>query len=122
MSLMLEPCVYCAGAVIVLFANAVLWFLDRWKGQQRRMDSNDRKCKRCLIREMAGHEKIYEIIRRMIDDLPHEERASDSRREDRLAVCKQCERLTDGMCAACGCYVELRATIADQTCPYDIWK
>ena len=70
---------------------------------------------------MAGQEKIYETIRRMIADLPSAERAADDLREKRLSACKQCERLTDGMCAACGCYVELRATIADQSCPYDVW-
>ena len=57
----------------------------------------------------------------MIADLPSAERAADDLREKRLSACKQCERLTDGMCAACGCYVELRATIADQSCPYDVW-
>ncbi len=85
------------------------------------MDVNKRVCKRCLIREMAGQEKIYETIQRMIADLPETERAPKALREERLSACKQCERLTDGMCAACGCYVELRATIADQTCPYDVW-
>lgn len=85
------------------------------------MDVNDRKCKRCLIREMAGQEKIYETIQRMLSDLPSAERAPDELREKRLSACKQCERLTDGMCAACGCYVELRAATAELDCPYEMW-
>ena len=80
-----------------------------------------RVCKKCLIREMAGQEKVYETIQRMIEDMPEEERAAEAEREARLAVCKQCEKLMDGMCAACGCYVELRAATADKECPYEKW-
>ena len=29
--------------------------------------------------------------------------------------------ITDGMCAACGCYVELRAAKEGNSCPYRLW-
>ena len=80
-----------------------------------------RICKRCLIREMAGEEKTYETIRRMIEDLEPENRAGESLREERLAMCKTCDHLLDGMCRACGCYVELRTAMKEQECPYEKW-
>lgn len=81
----------------------------------------DGKCKRCLIREMAGQEKTYESIRRLIEDMEPEQRASDEKRESRLGICKTCDYLLDGMCRACGCYVELRTAMAEQECPYGKW-
>ena len=39
----------------------------------------------------------------------------------RLSVCKECDLLADGMCRACGCYVELRAVMWKSACPYDKW-
>ncbi len=80
-----------------------------------------RICKKCLLREMADQQNIYESIRRMVDDLEPERKASPEIVEARLAACKQCERLFDGMCQACGCYVELRAATADLDCPYEHW-
>ncbi len=42
--------------------------------------------------------------------------------EKRLQSCKECELLLDGMCRACGCFVELRAAVYKNSCPYDKWK
>lgn len=85
------------------------------------MEGNVRRCKKCLLREMADGEKLFESVRRMIEDLSDEERASEPVRKDRLAVCKACDRLLEGMCTACGCYVELRTAIIEQSCPYERW-
>lgn len=41
--------------------------------------------------------------------------------EQRLEICKMCERLISGMCNACGCFVEMRAAIQNNKCPYDTW-
>ena len=35
--------------------------------------------------------------------------------------CKNCDLLLSGMCRACGCFVELRAAIAANRCPYEKW-
>ena len=40
---------------------------------------------------------------------------------DGLAVCKECKYLNEGLCGACGCFVELRAVIAVNRCPYEKW-
>ena len=85
------------------------------------MEGNERRCKKCLLREMADGVKIYESVRRMIEDLSDEERASEPVREERLALCKECDRLLEGMCTACGCYVELRAAMKEKDCPYECW-
>lgn len=50
-----------------------------------------------------------------------EDRVSEAVYERRLAVCKECERLNSGTCAACGCYVELRALSPMSRCPYKKW-
>lgn len=42
--------------------------------------------------------------------------------EERLRRCKDCDLLSDGMCRACGCFVELRAALRKNACPYDKWK
>lgn len=41
--------------------------------------------------------------------------------ENRLAICKECSRLEAGTCQACGCYVELRAAVKKNRCPYKKW-
>ena len=80
-----------------------------------------RVCKKCLIREMVGQEKIYETIKRMIEDLEPEDRAGEELVEKRLVVCKECDQLLEGTCTACGCYVELRTATKTQECPYEKW-
>ena len=37
--------------------------------------------------------------------------------EARLAHCKTCDDLYQGMCRICGCYVELRAAMKKNRCP-----
>ena len=58
-------------------------------------------CRKCLLREMDKN--AYMVY------------------EDRLAVCKECKYLNEGLCGACGCFVELRAVIAVNRCPYEKW-
>ena len=35
----------------------------------------------------------------------------------RLAICRDCDQLRSGLCALCGCYVELRAAKGRMGCP-----
>lgn len=53
--------------------------------------------------------------------IKNEDRVSEEVYERRLAVCKECDRLNSGTCAACGCYVELRALSPMSRCPYKKW-
>ena len=80
-----------------------------------------RVCKKCLIREVAGQEQLYETLQRYLDDLEPEKRTTQGEHDRRLSVCGKCENLINAMCKACGCYVELRAARMDGECPYEKW-
>lgn len=53
--------------------------------------------------------------------LKPEDMVSDDEYERRLAVCTSCEKLNEGTCMACGCYVELRAAAVISRCPNKLW-
>ena len=68
-------------------------------------------CARCLSKE-AGGEELAELIAARIAGMP-----PDIRADEALAACLACEDLIGGMCAKCGCYVELRAARRHGYCP-----
>jgi len=77
-------------------------------------------CKKCLVRDMdeAGYfENMFTYIRNLDETI----KSSSQLYEQRLEVCKTCERLMSGMCNACGCFVEMRAAIDHNKCPYEKW-
>lgn len=77
-------------------------------------------CRKCLLRDMdknAYMENLYDYIARLEPEIKADERVY----EERLALCKDCNYLNEGMCGACGCFVELRAVIAKNVCPYQKW-
>ncbi len=82
-------------------------------------DDQPASCIRCLLREMA--EKDYAQIEKYLAAIKEEDRAERALYEQRLLICKSCERLNAGTCAACGCYVELRAAGRQSHCPYKKW-
>lgn len=44
---------------------------------------------------------------------------------ERLRICDSCEKLCNGMCGYCGCFVIVRAAKKHMTCPNpynDLWK
>ena len=82
---------------------------------------NKRACKRCLTREMAGSEAYFENLYAYIAGLDDGIKADETIYEKRLEVCRECDLLFQGMCRACGCYVELRAAVARNECPYQKW-
>ena len=74
-------------------------------------------CRRCLLADMPSQAELAKSIRELIALLPPEQRAGDDIAAARLARCRECAHLIDGMCALCGCYVELRAAKARMICP-----
>ena len=54
-------------------------------------------------------------------DVP-EEQAEDVTYARRLACCGKCTWYGEHMCRACGCYVQLRAAVKEQNCPYEKWE
>ena len=83
------------------------------------MNSNPKKCIRCLLRDMAEADKAmiekYKAAIKSEDQVPPEEY------ERRLALCQDCDKLNEGTCGACGCYVELRAASNVSHCPHKKW-
>lgn len=83
-------------------------------------EETKRRCKRCLLREYdeaAYKEKLERVLLLM---KPHE-KADETLYEERLKICRDCEKLLEGTCLACGCYVELRAAGKKERCPYRHW-
>ncbi len=64
----------------------------------------------------------FENLHTYIANIDDEIKVEKPLYEERLSLCKECDLLADGMCRACGCYVELRAAIRKNGCPYDKWK
>ncbi|MBD5532570.1 MAG: hypothetical protein HDQ98_10320 [Lachnospiraceae bacterium] len=82
--------------------------------------SNVRVCKRCLLREFDENE-YREKLERYIVGLEEDIKAPEALYENRLSACKECEKLSEGTCLACGCYVELRAAVKASRCPHKRW-
>lgn len=81
---------------------------------------NKKHCLQCLLREMdqnAYMENLYDYIAHLDEGI----KADEALYEERLSVCKGCDYLADGMCRACGCFVELRAAIRNNVCSYNKW-
>ena len=77
-------------------------------------------CRKCLLREMdqnAYMESLYAYIARLEPEI----KADEAVYEERLGICKGCDYLKEGLCGACGCFVELRAVITKNVCPYQKW-
>lgn len=77
-------------------------------------------CRMCLLRDMDKNE-YFKGIQKRIDSLDEEIKADQASYEGRLAICGACGYLRDGFCGACGCFVELRAAVAVNRCPYEKW-
>ena len=77
-------------------------------------------CRKCLTGDMDQTEyfrNLHDYIERLDDDI----KADTDLYRSRLEQCRQCDRLNDAMCRACGCYVELRAVVLKNNCPYKYW-
>lgn len=85
------------------------------EGEMRRF------CRKCLIRDMEGREDYLRSLREYIDNLDVDIKSPPKLYEDRLAVCRECDLLLEGMCRSCGCYVELRAAVEKNSCPWKKW-
>jgi hypothetical protein len=78
-----------------------------------------RICKKCLLRDMAEADKG--MIEKYLAAIQNEDRVPKDEYERRLSICTTCDYLNSGTCAACGCYVELRAAGTVGRCPYKKW-
>jgi len=84
------------------------------------MDNNVKKiCKRCLLRDLENADAAK--IEKYKAMMKTEDRVEDSEYESRLDICQKCDKLNEGTCNACGCYVELRALGRYGRCPHKKW-
>lgn len=83
---------------------------------------NPRSCKRCLLREMADQGDYFRTLQDYIENMDPDRKAPGDLYEVRLAVCRECDMLMQGMCRKCGCYVEMRAAVAKNVCPCGKWQ
>ena len=67
-----------------------------------------KRCKKCLLRDIDKNE-YFKTLKQAIDAIAADERTEEAVYEERLGLCSECEKLIEGMCAVCGCFVELRA-------------
>ena len=80
------------------------------------MNGKLRVCRKCLPgqnNEEAFYEDLSRYIQRMDEDLKVDQQTY----EKRLNICSTCDRLMNGMCRLCGCFVELRAAKRAMHCP-----
>lgn len=92
---------------------------DRYGGGMADL-STVRVCRRCLLRELNETE-YREKLERYIVGLDQALKAPEALYEKRLSVCRECEKLSEGTCLSCGCYVELRAAVKESRCPNKKW-
>ena len=77
-------------------------------------------CTRCLLKDFSK-EDYDKIIVSGLSALPVGELVSEDVTARRLEICKDCEKINQGTCLACGCYVEIRAATRKGKCPYSKW-
>lgn len=87
------------------------------------LHKDSKVCKQCLLRDMVGElEGNYSNhVKSYLEGLNPEIKANSESYEKRLELCQQCDLLLDGLCRACGCFVEMRAAIIKNKCPYKKW-
>jgi len=74
-----------------------------------------RICKQCLLRDLAAEDQ--KDLQKYLAVIKPQDRANEALYEERLVVCRSCEKLSEATCEACGCYVEIRAHVAANRCP-----
>lgn len=73
-------------------------------------------CRRCLLSEI-DRDGVYKTVLEYIASLDETVKCGREEYEARLEICRACDHLTNGMCALCGCFVEVRAVKRVQNCP-----
>ena len=76
----------------------------------------DKPCPRCLTDELTNGE-YFKSMYDYIDTLDPEIKTASEEYSRRLALCNDCPKLINGMCALCGCFVEVRAAKKTARCP-----
>ncbi len=73
-------------------------------------------CKKCLLADI-DFDGLYKEVSDLIAIIPEDKKSDDALYSRRLDICKQCDKLQNGICGECGCFVELRAATKANYCP-----
>lgn len=77
-------------------------------------------CRKCLLQD-SDQDKYYKNVQILIEGMDEDIKTEKTLYEERLFICGTCNYLREGICGACGCFVELRAAVASRKCPYKNW-
>ena len=77
-------------------------------------------CKQCMTFEQDN--QLFDSIMNYIESLDKEIKVSQDLYNKRLAICEKCNRLKNGMCGFCGCFVAVRAVKQIMGCPHPTEK
>ncbi len=81
------------------------------------MESNQRRiCKKCFLKDYAPEEYLNNM-RAYLHGLDDGIRTEEDTYQQRLSLCGECDKLNEGICRLCGCFVEYRAAIRSKKCP-----
>lgn len=76
-------------------------------------------CPKCLeTKEFIEKERLH--IQEYVNRIPTEERADDTVYEKRMEECMKCTMRREEICGKCGCYIRIRASKKERTCPHEI--
>ncbi len=81
---------------------------------------NNRYCRKCLLKDF-DEDRYRELVKKELDWMDAEMKAPDGLYEKRLSICETCDKLSQGTCLSCGCFVELRAAAKKAACPRKKW-
>lgn len=73
-------------------------------------------CRRCLLEDMNDKD-AERVVKDYLETMNSSEKIDDQSYRNRLDICKTCDKLLNGTCLECGCYVEIRAVLINATCP-----
>ena len=77
----------------------------------------DGECKGCGASVRLSEAEVQRILAEYFQGRPVAT-VDDVEYERRLAICRSCDRFDYGTtCRHCGCLVQVRAKLADQSCP-----
>ncbi len=76
------------------------------------------RCRRCLFEDMDDPDAVS-AVKNYIEAMKADDKASDDVYRSRLESCRSCDRLLNGTCLECGCFVEIRAAHRNAECPAD---
>lgn len=80
------------------------------------MNNNQRICRKCLLSDIA-QEDFLKNMRNYINNMDPDIKTDKNEYVKRIAACRECEHLYNGLCNICGCFVEYRAAVRSNYCP-----